>query len=477
MRDIFMLALLPLMLYAMAQRSFIALAMWPWTALFFPNGWVYGLAGSIRYNLLIAGVTILAYLLQKNKPKFQPGRLGGFVLLFFIWTTISTSMTLGNPEVAWEIWTRFAKVIALFVFVLLIVEKKLHVDVILWGVVLSVGFYGNLEALKFLASGGGHMIAGMAGHVLGDRNELAVAFVMTLPVCFYLLGEYGKRSRILHLGLIGTMALLVVAVIGTQSRGGFLSLLALAGYLFMKSDRKLLLGALAAVLVVVLANFVSAEWTARIDTINTATEDASFMGRVVAWKLSFIMAMQNPFFGGGFKSLEYFPVWIDLSRDFFSYPWFYTGDAVPVTDFARAAHSVYFQVLGDHGFVGLALYLACLFGAFRKAGRSARTVRKAGGPAWLFKLATTVQLSIFAFALGGAALSFAYFDLIFTLFALAIVIETRLVPAALARLDNKQNHAHGANSPAVAAPPPPLHARVRAPARKGDTRIKQYEEQ
>jgi probable O-glycosylation ligase (exosortase A-associated) len=456
MRDLFLLAILPILLYAMCKRPFIALGMWPWTALFFPNGWVYGVAGHIRYNLLIAGVTIIGYLVMKNKPKVNFGLLGMLVLAFFLWTTLSTMVTIGRPEVAWVFWNRFLKVIALFVFVVLIVEKKLHLDVLLWGVVLSVGFYGTLEAMKFVASGGHHMISGMTGHVLGDRNELAVAFVMTLPICMYLLGEYGQRARILQLGLIGVMCLLVFAVIGTQSRGGFIAMLTLAGYLFIKSDRKILLSILAIILVAVLANFVSDDWTSRIDTIETANEDASFMGRVVVWKLSFILAMDNPFFGGGFKAIENFSVAQDLARDFFRYPWFYTGDALPQTSFARAAHSIYFQVLGDQGFVGLALYLGCLYFSWSKAGKAARTIRRAGGARWLSTVSTMIQLSIFAFAVGGAALSFAYFDLIFTLFGLVIIIEYRLVPAELARLAKlaklaKEGKTAPAATPVVAA--------------------------
>jgi len=44
----------------------------------------------------------------------------------------------------------------------------------------------------------------------------------------------------------------------------------------------------------------------------------------------------------------------------------------------------------------------------------------------------------FAFAFGGAALSFADFDLIFTLFGLTIVIQKRILPAELAKL--AKNH-------------------------------------
>lgn len=431
MRDLFLLALLPFLLYTMAKRPFVGLGLWIWTALFFPNGWVYGAASVIRFNLLFAGVTAFTWFIMKDKPKFRLGGTGWLVLFFFIWATASTTMGMGRPDLAWDIWNRFMKVILLFLFVIAIVDSKLHFDFFLGCVVLSVGFYADLEALKFLASGGGHKIQGMSGHVLGDRNELSVAFVMLLPICVYLLREYGKQSRALSVGLMGTIALTVTAVIGTQSRGGFIALLALGAYFFIKSDRKLVAAAMLAVLALGLSQVVTSEWVSRIDTINSADKDASFMGRVVAWKLSFILATQHPFFGGGFKGLEYFPVWSSLSQDFFSFPWFYTGDALPDPEKARAAHSVFFQVLGDHGFVGLGMYVAFLVGAFLKARRIVFKARAARAPEWIGKAATTLQLTLFAFCVGGAALSFAYFDLTFATIALLIVLEKRILPRAI----------------------------------------------
>lgn len=429
MRDLLLLALLPIMLYTMAQRPFIAVGMCLWTALFFPNGWVYGIAGALRYNLLFAAVAILSYLAWKNKPKIQLTGLGVTVLLFFLWTIGSTITTVGNQDVSWEFWSRFSKVVALFVFVVFVIKDKLHLDFVLWCAVLSVGFYADLEALKFLASGGGHNIVGMSGHVLGDRNELSLAFVMVLPICYYLWLEYGKQARLIGLALLGTMAMLVIGVIGTQSRGGFVALAILVGYLFLKSERKFLLGFLILALGIGMSYVVSSEWTSRIDTIATADQDASFMGRVVAWKLSFILAMQHPFFGGGFKALENLSVWSALCNDFFSYPWFYTGQALPNPGLPRAAHSIYFQVLGDHGFVGLVLYVGCLASAFFKAGSVSRKARRLGAPTWLPTVSTMLQLSIFAFAVGGAALSLAYFDLTFAIFGLIVVLETRVLAA------------------------------------------------
>lgn len=431
MRDLFFMALLPVMLYLMAQRAFIALGMWIWTAMFFPNAWLYGFAATLRYNLIFTAVTIVAYLVMKDKPKVRFGALGGLVFLFFAWATLSTIMSSGLPEASWEIWQRFLKVILLFLFVVLIVDKKLHIDFFLWCVVLSIGFYGGLEALKFVATGGGHKIAGFSGHVLGDRNELALAFVMILPVCFYLQDQYASQSRLVRFGLWGLMGALVAAVIGTQSRGGFVALLGLGAYLFLKSERKIPLAILIMLLVGVLSNFVSDEWTSRMNSIDDADKDASFMGRVVAWKLSFILAMEHPFFGGGFKTLEYFPMWQKLSADFFSYSFFYTGDALPDPLKARAAHSVYFQVMGEHGFAGLAIYLAFLLRAFKGARNVARKAKACAQTAWIATLATMLQLSLFAFSLGGAALSFAYFDFLFALCGIIVVLEMRILPRAL----------------------------------------------
>jgi probable O-glycosylation ligase (exosortase A-associated) len=431
MRDLFLLAVLPLMLYAVAKRPYIGLGLWLWTALFFPNGWVYGPAQSIRYNLLFAGIAVFGYLVQKKKPVFRPGGTGALIIVFFVWTTFSTFMGMGNPDVQWEFWNRFWKVIFLFVFVVAIVDDKLHVDFMLWCVVLSVGFYGDLEALKFLASGGGHKIEGMPGHVLGDRNELSLSFVMILPICVYLLREYGQQSRMLWLAMLGTIILLVAGVIGTNSRGGFVALLALGGYFFMKSERKMMMAAALGVLVLAMSQVVTSEWVDRMNTIDSADSDASFMGRVVAWKLSLILATHHPFFGGGFKALEYFPVWSTLSLDFASYPWFYTGAAVPDTHGSHAAHSVYFQVLGDHGFVGLILYLCILAGTFAKARKIVRIGRARHVPDWIPRLATTLQLSLFAFCVGGAALSFAYFDLTFAIMGLVIALESRILPNAI----------------------------------------------
>lgn len=433
MRDLVLLSLLPFTLIAMTNRPFIALGMWIWTAMFFPNAWVYGIASTIRYNLLFTGFAVVGYLLSRDKPPVRWGAIGMLVFSFFLWTTLSTMASAGLPEISWDYWSRFSKVVLLFAFIVLIVHKKLHIDFFLWCLVLSIGFYAGVEGLKFAASGGGHQIAGLPGHILGDRNDLALAFVMMLPICVYLLNEYGKTSWVPKTLLSMTLVAMVISVVGTQSRGGLIALLALGLYLFAKSNRKLPLMFVIVIALLLSSMLITDQWRERMDTISNANEDASFMGRVVAWKLSLILALQHPMFGGGFKTLEFFPVWQSLSQQFQSLPFFYTGDAVPDTAASHAAHSIYFQVLGDHGFIGLAIYLGILSVAFRTAGKVVERAHQQNAEPWVISLATMLRLSIFAFCLGGAALSFAYFDVIFAIFGLIVVLDKRIVPAQATR--------------------------------------------
>ena len=397
--------------------------------MFFPNAWVYGIAAGIRYNLLISAATILSYLFIKNKNKLELSSTGTLVLLFFAWTTVSSCFAMAPSEIVWNFWNDFLKTVLLFVLITLVMSKKRHIDFLLWCLVLSIGFYAALEGLKFIASGGGHKIEGLPGHTLGDRNELAVAFAMMLPICFYLLAEYGKKSMLIRFGLIGLLLLLVIAIIGTQSRGGTIALAVVGAYLFFKSKHKILLLVTSLVLGSLFYGLIPSDWFNRMDTMQNIGGDSSFMGRVVAWKLSLILALQHPFVGGGFKSLEYWPVWTMLSMDFNSISFFPTGNAFPDPKGSHAAHSIYFQVLGEHGFVGLLLFVSMLITAFRKAGKVGEAVTKIGGPQWIINLATTIRLSLFAYCVGAAALSFAYFDMTYALFALVLVLEKRILPA------------------------------------------------
>lgn len=414
----------------------MGVGLWMWTAMFFPNYWMWGIGTSIRYNLLFTVLTVASFVFSSEHKKLILADSGKLIMLFLFCALASSFLTVGISEVAMEHWIRFAKVVALFFFLIYIFNKKEHIDFFLWCLVFSLGFFGFIEGLKFIASGGGHKIEGMQGHALGDRNELSLAIVMFIPLCSYLMVEYGKNVKAIKIGLFFLIILCVFTVLGTHSRGGLISLIFLSAVYFFKSKRKLTYIISISLLLFLASSYIPEEWLSRMNTIEDADKDASFMGRVVAWKLSFIMALDNPIFGGGIKSLETWPVWASLSTSFHdsSFAWFYTGTAVPDPNGGHAAHSIYFQVLGEQGFLGLFIFLMIGYTSIKRIRRIEKIPYT---PDWMIRLIGMLKLSIFCYFLGGAALSFAYFDLIYALFGILIVLEYKILPQYEESLQNE----------------------------------------
>jgi putative inorganic carbon (HCO3(-)) transporter len=146
------------------------------------------------------------------------------------------------------------------------------------------------------------------------------------------------------------------------------------------------------------------QWGSRMSTIAEYQQDSSALGRINAWWMTWNLA-KDRFFGGGFAIYD--------PDVFVLY--------APNPNDVHAAHSIYFQVLGEHGFVGLALFLTIWFLVWRSASWLRRN--GAGHPEsqWTATLGAMCQASIVAYAVGGAFLSLAYFDLPYNLLVLLVV--------------------------------------------------------
>ena len=424
MRDlVFVLAFL-FILYATFKRPFIGAAMWLWVAMHFPNGWVYGFAGDFRYNLIIVLSALFSYFIWKHKPKIKPDGLNFLIGLFLIWATVTSAFTISIPEIVWSEWVKFLKITLLYFFTVAVLRSKLHVDLIIWALALSIGFYGCLEGIKYLASGGGHRIAGLSGHVLGDRNELALAFNMMLPLLAYLSGI--TKNKWIKLALAGAVVLNIIAILGTYSRGGLIALFIVGGYFWWQSKRRFLYAFLAILVLSVSVEFLPSSWHERMDTIENADKDLSFLGRVLAWKHAVLVANDNIITGGGFKASQVSYIWrsYDAAGNFNFI--IETGHLSHIG--FKAAHSIYFQVLGEHGYIGLLIFLGILLTAFRKANAIIKRAKETNQDKETVTLCRLLKVSLLAYCAGGAGVSLAYFDMLYALLAIMYVIDHRILP-------------------------------------------------
>ena len=147
-------------------------------------------------------------------------------------------------------------------------------------------------------------------------------------------------------------------------------------------------------------------------TIGASDVDGSAQGRINAWMMAWNLAVARPI-GGGFEVIT---------------PELFARYAPNPLDI-HAAHSIYFQVLGEHGFVGLFLFLLLWWSVWRWAGRLRVTGRTSTPDAWARQLGGMIQVSLVGYLVGGAFLSLAYFDLPYNLLVLAVVAR-RLVRQA-----------------------------------------------
>jgi len=166
----------------------------------------------------------------------------------------------------------------------------------------------------------------------------------------------------------------------------------------------------AAIIVIPIFMFMPQDYFNRLDTIKTASSDPSFHGRVVAWKVAWSYATEHFPFGDGMAGGQ-LPV---VFNHYFP------------TEETHAAHSIYFQVLGDNGFIGLILYLAILVTAFFYCSQIRKITRGVDELHWAYELTGMIQLSLFVFCLGGAALSMAYYDVLFINVGLLSALRTML---------------------------------------------------
>ncbi|WP_171035673.1 putative O-glycosylation ligase, exosortase A system-associated [Colwellia ponticola] len=423
MRDIAVVFLFVFLIFITLRKPYIGVSAWIWIALAYPAGWAWGFSSSLRINFTIAALTIFAYLIYKRKPEIKFDGSTVLIIIFWILALVSSflSESLLN-DLAWAKFSELSKIIVLYFSAILILEKKIHIDTVIWSIVLSVCSFAAMEAVKYLLSGGGHDIAGFNGHVLGDRNDLAVAINMCIPLIIYLISE--TKHKQLKLGLIALLILNIISVVGTSSRGGFVGLMVIALYFFIKSKRKLLLSTLIVMSLPVFIASVPSEWSERMETVSEAQSDNSFIGRLWAWKVSVRIANDNVF-GNGFYGTQDPLAWslyIDTIDNF----GFVDTPAAPKGQLPKAAHSIYFQVLADIGYIGLSIYVLLLVSLYLRLQRL-RKLAKEQSLDWCYSLSSMLSVSVIGYMITGANVSLAYFDLFFVLIALSLVIEKRIL--------------------------------------------------
>jgi probable O-glycosylation ligase (exosortase A-associated) len=330
-------------------------------------------------------------------------------LALLAWTTLNTFFAF-EPAFSWPYWNLAWKTLAMCIVASTLAGNRVRFQALMWIVALALSYYAVKGGIFTIFTGGHYRVLGPPDSMLGDNNELGLALVMVLPVLNYL--RVTSASRFVHFGLIVVIVLTLASILGSYSRETYIALGVLAVAFFWRSRRKLLYIGTAVTIITPLLLLMPQSFYDRAASILEYNTDASFRAHLDSWWVAYRYAMDHAPFGAGFYGLNLKSVW-NL---------YIPGDM-------HAAHSIYFQALGEQGIIGLLLYLTSIALGFLNLRGVMRSTRGRDAQQWAYSLGDAMQLGLLAFCVGGAAAPMAFFDLLFLWIALS---------AALRELTKKQ---------------------------------------
>ena len=392
MRDIFVTMIVLGVLPAVLFQPWIGVILWSWIGYMNPHRLAYGFAVDFPFAMLIALFTFVGLVFSKESKKMPWTKETVILAMFVLWMFITTNFAL-HEGLAWDQFVKVFKIQVMTFVTLMIMNTQKRLTYLVWIIVLSLGFYGVKGGIFTITSGGVFHVQGPNDSFISGNNEIGLALVMTIPLMRYLqlqLKQWYFRN-IMTIAMILTF----VSVLGTQSRGALIGVSAMIIFLILKSRRKFLLLAALLITVPMGYNFMPQSWHERMATIQTYEDDSSAMERIDAWTFAYNKALDHPVIGGGFEV--------------------FSGK----TD----AHSIYFEVLGEHGFVGLVLFLSLGVLTWFSGNWVIKKTKKIEELRWCYDLATMLQVSLIGYLVSGTFLGLAYFDFYYHLIAMMVLAK------------------------------------------------------
>jgi probable O-glycosylation ligase (exosortase A-associated) len=401
MRDVLVATIvfgaLPVILF----RPYVGVLVFAWLGYMNPHRLSFGFAYDFPFAFIVGLTTLFAILFSSERKRFPLTPLTVLWLLFVVWMGITTIYAF-YPDAALIQYEKVLKIQLMSFVAILLITTPERLRMFIWVIVLSLGYFGVKGGVFTVLTAGNFHVWGPPGTFVEGNNEVALALLMVLPLMQYL--RLTSPSKWVRWGLLVAMGACAFAVVGSQSRGALVGGLAMAFFLWMKSKHKLATGVFLAILVPLLLTFMPDQWRDRMRTIESYDEDSSAVSRLQTWQMALNLANNQPL-GGGFE------MWTERTFERYS----------PDKRDPHDAHSIYFKVLGEHGWIGFTLFALIGLLAWRTGTWITKRCDRDPRMRWLSDLARMAQVSLAAYAAGGAFLGLSYFDLFWNLVAILVI--------------------------------------------------------
>lgn len=412
MRSLALFCELIMLLPIAAVQPFVGVLLWCWVSFMNPHRLVYGgIALAVPWAACIFVATMIGCVVAREPKRFPVNAVTVLIILFLIMISISSFFAMAPSSAVYQKWDLTFKAFLFLLVTASLLTNHDRVHALVWIMVLSLAFFGIKGGAFTIIGGGVNKVFGPSNSMIADNNHLAAALLVALPLMNYLRLE--SKHAIIRSGLALTMVLTLFSVVGSYSRGALLALGAMSFFLWLKTKNKLLSGIVIFVLLASVIAFMPETWVERMHTIENYQHDGSAVGRLNIWYASWVMA-KSRLFGSGFFG-PYTQSVVDH---------FVSGVA------ARAVHSIWFEVLGEHGFLTFFVWAGIIVAGAVYARRIVKIAKDVPGLEWSVNFAKMAQVSTVAYCVGGSFLSLCYWDYYFTI-VVAVAAVYQQVKVAL----------------------------------------------
>jgi probable O-glycosylation ligase (exosortase A-associated) len=416
--------------------------MWAWLSVMTPQSMTYGFMRGYPIAQYVALTTLVVFLFTRRKQALPLNAITILWLALFVWMSVTSFFALAPVDWVKDRWIFVFKIQLMLLVSLMLVCTARELKILVIVVTLSLAYFGIKGGIFTLRTGGGGRVWGPGTSQLGGNNELAVGLIMIVPYLYWMRQTltHPRWGAWIRRGLTLAIILCAFSILGSHSRGALVGLLAIALFLGFKSAHPVRATLGIVTLVAVAVAFMPENWNERMDTIKTYQDDGSAMSRIWTWKTLTNAALDRPLVGAGFRADNR----VVFDRYSPKEPQYAVFEGV-----VYVAHSIYFQMLGEHGFVGFGIWLAFWITVWRRAGKIGRQAEAIPELAsWMPLLMRMTQVSLIGYAAGGAFLSLAYLDVAFYLAGYVLLSGMLLAKAQAAQaLAPKPVTAGGAKRP------------------------------
>lgn len=394
------------------KRPFLWVLAYIYIDIVAPQKISWNLLASIPISLIVFVAAFGGWLALDDKEESRFS-LRQFLLLILLAWCGYTTLGADFPEEAAIKWGWVWKAVVFAIFLPLTLRTRLRLEATVLVMVLSVSAIIVGGGIKTALGGGGYGSL----HLLVNDNTglyegsiLSCVAIAIIPLIFWLMKHgtiFPADWRVkAYAGALAFACLLIP--VGTQARTGLICIGVLCMLALRTAKRRFLYMGLMAGAALIAVPFLPQSFTARMSTIDNHEADESASTRIAVWAWTWEYVKDNPT-GGGFDSFRGNKVRYQ-KKDSSGSGSTTAVETSYVEDAGRAFHSSYFEVLGEQGYPGFALWMwVQLLGLWQMERLRRRWRTRTGeGEQWQAPLAAALQQAQIICLVGALFVGIAY---------------------------------------------------------------------